>query len=153
MLLIRGFHSCCIKSGIGHVVCSITDDSLRFHGLQPSMLLCPWNLGCHFLLQEIFPTQGWNAHLMNLLHWQEYSLLLLLSSGYQAGHLIDEAKDHCFRSYPDLGHPAVCDTGAMFLAAVPHPSPGFLLNFWVFLLLLTDSKLLLYHLKNTCFIF
>ena len=26
--------------------------------------------GCHFLLQEIFLTQGLNPHLMNLLYWQ-----------------------------------------------------------------------------------
>ena len=39
-------------------------------GLQPSRLLCPWDfpdentgMGCHFLLQGIFPTQG-----SNLLH-------------------------------------------------------------------------------------
>ena len=41
-------------------------------------LLCPWNfpakntgVGCHFLLQGIFPTQGLNPH---LLHWQVDSL-------------------------------------------------------------------------------
>ena len=40
-------------------------DSLRPHGLQPTRLLCPWDfpgkdtgVGCHFLLQGIFPTQG-----------------------------------------------------------------------------------------------
>ena len=40
-------------------------------------LLCPWyfpgkntGVGCHFLLQEIFPTQGSNPHLLCLLHWQ-----------------------------------------------------------------------------------
>ena len=32
-----------------------------------------WNVGCHFLLQGIFLTQGWNLH---LLHWQEDSLPL-----------------------------------------------------------------------------
>ena len=39
-------------------------DSLRPHGLQPTRLLCPWDfpskdtgVGCHFLLQGIFPTQ------------------------------------------------------------------------------------------------
>ena len=39
--------------------------SLQSYGLQPARLLCPWNFsgkntgtGCHFLLQEIFPTQG-----------------------------------------------------------------------------------------------
>ena len=27
-------------------------------------------VGCHFLLQGIFPTQGWNLHFLHLLHWQ-----------------------------------------------------------------------------------
>ena len=41
------------------------------HGLQPSRLLCPWSspgkntgVGCHFLLQGIFPTQGSNSGLL-----------------------------------------------------------------------------------------
>ena len=40
-------------------------DSLQPHGLKPARLLCPWNspgkntgVGCHFLFQGIFPTQG-----------------------------------------------------------------------------------------------
>ena len=40
---------------------------LRPHGLQPARLLCPWDspgkntgVGCHFLLQGIFLTQGLN---------------------------------------------------------------------------------------------
>ena len=44
---------------------SVVSNSLWPHGLQPTMLLCPWNsagrntgVGCHFLLQGIFPTQG-----------------------------------------------------------------------------------------------
>ena len=52
--------------------------TLRPHGLQPTSLLCPWNfpgkntgVGCHFLLQGIFSTQGLNLH---LLHWQADSL-------------------------------------------------------------------------------
>ena len=39
-------------------------DSLWPHGLQPTRLLCPWDfpgkdtgMGCHFLLQGIFPTR------------------------------------------------------------------------------------------------
>ena len=43
----------------------------RAHGLQPTRLLCPWNspgrntaVGCHFLLQGIFPTQGLNPSLL-----------------------------------------------------------------------------------------
>ena len=41
-------------------------------GLYPAKLLCPWNspgkntgLGCHSLLQGIFPTQGSNAGLLH----------------------------------------------------------------------------------------
>ena len=60
--------------------CSVVSDSLWPHGLEPARLLCPWNflgkntgVGCHFLLQGIFPTQGSNLH---LLHWQAGSLPL-----------------------------------------------------------------------------
>ena len=49
---------------------SIVSDSLQPHGLQPTRLLHPWDfpgkntgVGCHFLLQEIFPTQGLNPGL------------------------------------------------------------------------------------------
>ena len=51
-------------------------------GLQPTRLLCPWyspvkntGVGCHSLLQEIFPTQGLNPYLLCLLYWQAGSLL------------------------------------------------------------------------------
>ena len=49
-------------------------------GLSPTRLLCPWDfpgkntgVGCHFLLQGIFPTQGLN---LRLLHWHAGALLL-----------------------------------------------------------------------------
>ena len=58
--------------------CSVMSNSLRLHGLQPTRLLFPWvfpgknpGVGCHFLLQGIFSTQGLNPH---LLRWQAYSL-------------------------------------------------------------------------------
>ena len=51
---------------------SVVSDSLWPHGLQPSRLLSPWNspgkntgVGCHSLLQGIFPTQGWNLVLLH----------------------------------------------------------------------------------------
>ena len=54
--------------------------SVRPHGLQSTGLLCPWDLpgkntgvGCHFLLQGIFPIQGSNLDLSRLLHWQKDS--------------------------------------------------------------------------------
>ena len=46
----------------------VVPDSLWPHGLQPTRLLCLWDfpgkdtgMGCHFLLQEIFETQGSNS--------------------------------------------------------------------------------------------
>ena len=35
-----------------------------------------YGVGCHFLLQGIFPTQGLNQHLLHLLRWQACSLPL-----------------------------------------------------------------------------
>ena len=49
---------------------SVLSNSLWPHGLQPARLLCPWDspgkntgVGCHALLQQIFPTQGSNPGL------------------------------------------------------------------------------------------
>ena len=49
---------------------SVVSNSLGPHGLQPPRLLHPWDfpgkntvVGCHFLLQEIFPTQRLNPGL------------------------------------------------------------------------------------------
>ena len=57
-------------------------NSWRPHGLQPTRLLRPWDfpgkntgVGCHFLLQGIFLTQGLNPSLWLLL-WQADSLPL-----------------------------------------------------------------------------
>ena len=65
---------CCVSR-------SVVSDSLQPQGLEPSRLLCPWDspgkntgMGCYFLLQRIFPTQGWN---LCLLH--DKQILLLLS--------------------------------------------------------------------------
>ena len=43
-------------------------------------------MGCYFLLQGIFPTQGSNLHLLCLLHWQADSLPL----SYQGSPLMEE---------------------------------------------------------------
>ena len=50
---------------------------------RPTRLLCPWDsvgkntgVGCHVLLQEIFPTKGLNPCLSLLLHGQGGSLPL-----------------------------------------------------------------------------
>ena len=46
--------------------------ALRLHGPEPARPLCPWHfsgkntgVGCHSLLQRIFPTQGSNPRLLH----------------------------------------------------------------------------------------
>ena len=50
-------------------------DALQPYGLYPARLLCPWDspgknigVGCHALVQGIFPTQGLNP---GLLHYRQ----------------------------------------------------------------------------------
>ena len=65
-------------------VCSVVSDSLQPHGLYspPSSPVYGVaqarnaGMGCHFLLQGIFPIQGSNPSLVGLLHWQADSLPL-----------------------------------------------------------------------------
>ena len=72
--------ACCASSLARSLHLCLT---LRAHGLKPARLLCPWDspgkntgVGCHALLQGIFPTQGSSPHLLRLLHWQVSSLAL-----------------------------------------------------------------------------
>ena len=53
-------------------VCSVASNSLQLHRFQPARLFCPWEfpgnstgVGCHFLLQGIFPTQESNQSLLH----------------------------------------------------------------------------------------
>ena len=69
-----------VRTSYQSVSCSVMPDSLQPHGLQPTRILCPWDfpgkdsgVGCHFLLQGIFPTQTSN---LCPLRWQEASLPL-----------------------------------------------------------------------------
>ena len=62
-------------SAFGFVHAKSRPALLRPHGLQPTRLFCAWNspgkntgVGCHFLLQGIFPTQGSNPGPLHLLH-------------------------------------------------------------------------------------
>ena len=62
--------------------CSVMSYSLKPHGHEPTRLLSPGNfpgkstgVGCHFLLQGIFPTQGSNPglpHCRQTLHHLSY---------------------------------------------------------------------------------
>ena len=70
--------------------CVLSDSScVQFfmtYGLLPARLLCPWDspgkntrVGCHALLQGIFPTQESNSYLLHLLHYRRVH--------YPLGHL------------------------------------------------------------------
>ena len=94
VLLKRGLYLKCIKNSCKairkiwttqyiDIHISVSVYSVVSNFLQPTRLLCPWNfpykntgVGDHFLLQEIFVTQGLNPHLLCLLHWQADSLPL-----------------------------------------------------------------------------
>ena len=72
-------------------------DSLRPHGLQPTTLLHPWDspgrsigVGCHFLLQRFFPTQGSNP---GLLYCRQ--TLYLLSLQGSPNFCIADTQVHC----------------------------------------------------------
>ena len=71
-------------------------------------------MGCHFLLQRIFPTQGSNLHLLHLLHWQMGSLPL--------------APPGCIvATEPELKGPfQPCESRAVLFVreSRPSPSPG-----------------------------
>ena len=84
-------------------------DSLRPYELYPAGLLCLWDspgkntgVGCNFLLQGIFLTQGSNLHLLHLLDWQVGSLPLAPSGkplDTSERRSIHEAILHLFANY------------------------------------------------------
>ena len=75
--------SVCVCVCVNH---SVMSDSLRPHELQATRLLCPWNspgkntgVDCHSLLQRIFPAQGSNSGLLQILYRLSYREDLQLS--------------------------------------------------------------------------
>ena len=55
--------------------CMLRVSALQSRALEPTRLLCPWDspgkntgVGCHALLQGIFPTQRLNPSVLSLLH-------------------------------------------------------------------------------------
>ena len=85
-----GASQCSPSSPLGAVIpalCSVVSDSLKPRGRWPARLLCPWDspgrntgVGCHALLQGIFPTQGSNPGLPHCM-WILYHLAGYLCSG------------------------------------------------------------------------
>ena len=106
-------------------------DSGRPHGLQPTRLLCPWDspgkstgVGCHALLQGIFPTQGWNQQLLSLPHSQAGSLPL---THWEALHESQQTPKLEPREVETDGAPraaAVRRPRVQPAGSVPHCRPG-----------------------------
>ena len=75
LVLVRSLLDCSNWNGGPHMLShSVMSDSLQHHELWPTKFLCPWDflgkntgVGCHFLLQGIFPIQTSNSR---LLPWQ-----------------------------------------------------------------------------------
>ena len=79
---------------------------LWLYRLAPAKFLCSWyfpgkdtGVGCHALLQKIFPNQRWNLSLFCLLHWQEFVCLFVFvfSPGEQPGKpmVIYKSRNSC----------------------------------------------------------
>ena len=109
-------------------------------------------MGCHALLQQIFPTQGLNPSLLRLLHWQACSLLLappgkpyvtwLLTKTYVSTHFcypkasqrefplyekrenMKIAFSHCFAGshYRGSTHPKLLSGTTLSISALSHLS-------------------------------
>ena len=65
LILFKKLSNDCQYLRVLSISSSVVSNSLRPHGLQPARLLCQWDssgkntrVGCHDLLQGIFPTQA-----------------------------------------------------------------------------------------------
>ena len=91
----------------------VMPDSLLPHGLQPTRLFCPWDfpgkrtgVGCHFLLQMIFPTQGSNPgflHCRQILYQLSYK-----ESPVESGTWSEVKWSEVAQSCPTLCDPMDC---------------------------------------------
>ena len=86
--VVKGRCCCCLV---------IVSDSLQPYGLWPTRLSCPWNfpgknagVGCHFLLQGIFPTQELN---WDLLHCWRILNQLSYQGSYHNGILLSHKEE------------------------------------------------------------
>ena len=84
-------------------------DSVQPHRRQPTRLLCPWDspgkntrVGCHALLQGIFPTQRSNPGLLHCRQTLYHLLLLLLLSHFSHVRLCvtPQTRAHCLWDSP-----------------------------------------------------
>ena len=105
---------CCKKAWKWKWSCSVISDSLWPHALLLTRPFCPWDfpgknsgVGCHFLLQEIFPTQGLN---LGLLHCRQL-LYHLSHQNLKAVWFVAMATIHAFEKNVLVAQscPTLCD--------------------------------------------
>ena len=107
----------------------VVSDSLRPQGLQPTRFLCPWKfsgkttgVGCHLLVQEIFPTQGWNPgllHCRRILYPLSHLGSLILCCSVTLCDPMDSSMPTC----PVLHHPLeFVQTHAHWVSSAIQPS-------------------------------
>ena len=116
--------------------CSVVSDSLRPCGLLPTRLLCPWDspgkntgIGCHFLLQGIFPTQGLN---LGILHCRQM-LYPLSHQGSPSGKPIECIKEqrHYFADRGPYGQSYGFSSSHVWMWELEHKK-GWVLKYWCF---------------------
>ena len=109
--------------------CSVVSDSLPPHRLQLSMLLCPWacpgkntGVGCHALLQEIFPTQESNPHLPSeplgtgILPGQILKIIRTGNSFLYLFHFLPFGIGMSVTIIICLSHPCILEAGALLMS-------------------------------------
>ena len=120
--------------------CSVVPNSLRPPGPQPTRLLCTWDspgrnpgVGCHALLQGIFPTQELKPH---LLKWQAgyfffFPHLATCEEALTRCRIIHKfllaSKGGCFWPYSEVHHgpsDCHCKNKLDFAVGMWHPSEG-----------------------------
>ena len=79
---------CCLVTQSCPIICKTMDCSLPGSSVHGDFTGKNTRMGCHALLQEIFPTQGSNPHLSHLLHWQVGSLPLALPGKHWGGQRV-----------------------------------------------------------------
>ena len=92
-----------------------------------TVALCPWDspgkntgVGCHFPLQGIFQTQGWNLCPMHHLHWQAGSLPLShLKSKMLVAQLCPSLWDPMDCSPPDSSVHGILQAGILQWVSFP----------------------------------
>ena len=106
--------------------------SLQSHRLWPAKLLCPGDspgkntgVGCHFILQGIFPTQGSNLGLLRLLHHRqilrEWPCAQFIST--PRGWYSDQSQN-CWSASALQDGPAGLLSSPWLKALLPHHTPG-----------------------------